>query len=477
VNVNLSAGAVVDVQAGTLVGSSSYQRIWTSNLASLIIAGGALFDAVEGGTTGTMQFNSLTGSGAFRGGYFGNTGGLTTVTLGVADGSGTFSESLSDDSNAHLAIVKSGSGTETFSGSNSFTGGITVSGGALVIAAAGAVPAGRNVVNNAVFKITANATAGSVSGSGTTSIAAGSTLTAGNFAQRGLAMQLAGAAAAANAKLNVTSLLSLAGTLTVNLGSGFLPSAGTSFDILDWSTLNGTFSSLQLPALAGGLNWNTSQLYTTGTLTIGGVAGDYNHNGTVDAADYTLWRDTLGSTTNLAADGNGNGVIDSGDYGVWKANYGNHPGAGAGANTAVPEPSTLVMLILAAAGPCLWRHRTARKVPSTNSVLSIVAQPWSIRRYSLRHGRQCVSPASAILIALRPFGVSKPVEATAGDTDNPCRKPIRYLRLRFGAAPSPGNAASNEGSWRKRTSFFRSPQNGAIREWPRGDPESRIDPK
>jgi hypothetical protein len=47
-------------------------------------------------------------------------------------------------------------------------------------------------------------------------------------------------------------------------------------------------------------------------------AGDYNRDGTVNAADYTTWRDSLGSTTNLAADGSDNGVVDDADYGVWK---------------------------------------------------------------------------------------------------------------------------------------------------------------
>ncbi len=58
------------------------------------------------------------------------------------------------------------------------------------------------------------------------------------------------------------------GTLNVLLINGFTPSLGDSFDILDWGTLSGTFSTLQLPALDGSLGWDTSQLYTTGTLAV-----------------------------------------------------------------------------------------------------------------------------------------------------------------------------------------------------------------
>lgn len=51
--------------------------------------------------------------------------------------------------------------------------------------------------------------------------------------------------------------------------------------------------------------------------------GDYNHDGIANIADYTVWRDTLGSTTDLAADGNENDEIDAGDYTVWKQHFGN----------------------------------------------------------------------------------------------------------------------------------------------------------
>ena len=59
---------------------------------------------------------------------------------------------------------------------------------------------------------------------------------------------------------------------------------------------------------------------------MGGALGDYNYDGLVDASDYTLWRDKLGSTTNLAADGNGNGVVDAGDFIAWSSHFGQSVG-------------------------------------------------------------------------------------------------------------------------------------------------------
>jgi hypothetical protein len=82
--------------------------------------------------------------------------------------------------------------------------------------------------------------------------------------------------------------------------------------------------------------------------------GDYNGNGVVDAADYTVWRDTLGATENLSADGNGNRVIDAGDYEHWKDRFGDmlSDGSGAGQSaSAVPEPSTVLLLVIGLAWP------------------------------------------------------------------------------------------------------------------------------
>jgi hypothetical protein len=80
----------------------------------------------------------------------------------------------------------------------------------------------------------------------------------------------------------------------------------------------------------------------------GHLVGDYNGNGVVDAADYTVWRDGLGTTYTQA------------DYTVWKTNFGNHAvgGSSAIANAAIPEPSTLVLLMFAATSWCIRRRRS-----------------------------------------------------------------------------------------------------------------------
>ena len=138
-------------------------------------------------------------------------------------------------------------------------------------------------------------------------------------------------------RVHVAGSLTLGGTLDVNLvdlGTGtFAPQAGNSFDILDWVALSGTFDAINLPMLDESLTWDTSQLYTTGVLAVvaPGLAGDYNQNGVVDAADYTVWRDTGGTQTG---------------YDTWQANFGRVLGSGAHEASAVPEPATLALLLV-----------------------------------------------------------------------------------------------------------------------------------
>jgi parallel beta-helix repeat protein len=134
-----------------------------------------------------------------------------------------------------------------------------------------------------------------------------------------------------------------AGSPGVNAGTGFDAPPGD---------LEG------LPRPAGGA-------FDIGAYELGALAGDYNRDGIVNAADYVLWRDTLGSavTRYAGADGDGSGVIDQADYGRWRRGFGAiSGGASIALGTAtVPEPLSLaelcVLITLSSA-----RRRTSRRL-------------------------------------------------------------------------------------------------------------------
>jgi hypothetical protein len=70
------------------------------------------------------------------------------------------------------------------------------------------------------------------------------------------------------------------------------------------------------------------------------LAGDYNQNGIVDAADYVMWRSGAGTTYAQT------------DYDVWRSNFGQSVGSGAALpsaeplSAAVPEPASWVSFCL-----------------------------------------------------------------------------------------------------------------------------------
>lgn len=79
----------------------------------------------------------------------------------------------------------------------------------------------------------------------------------------------------------------------------------------------------------------------------GPAFADYNHNGFVDAADYTVWRDERDeSGLGLAADGNGDGIVNLQDYVLWRDNFPAPPGSASGNEISVPEPSTAALLVI-----------------------------------------------------------------------------------------------------------------------------------
>ena len=164
---NLRAGALIDVEAGTLKGGWGARDNWTRNLASLNVAGGAIF----WGDEANVVVDALSGSGTILSGF--NGAGYTNFTFGANNGNGTFNGVLANNEGVGN-YVKTGTGTQVLSGSNTYTGSTTVSGGTLQLGTGfsgqdGSIASTSGVTNNAalVYNLYGSQTAGYViSGSG-----------------------------------------------------------------------------------------------------------------------------------------------------------------------------------------------------------------------------------------------------------------------------------------------------------------------
>jgi hypothetical protein len=133
----------------------------------------------------------------------------------------------------------------------------------------------------------------------------------------------------------------LDGTLRSELVSGFIPLAGDSFEVMTYGSRLGEYATVDGGTVDYSATYGANSLVLTVLAPIAALAidlaGDYNGDGAVDGADYTVYRDMLGRFVPAfsSADGNGNGRVDQGDYAVWKANFGNALSApSAGSSTA-----------------------------------------------------------------------------------------------------------------------------------------------
>ncbi len=81
------------------------------------------------------------------------------------------------------------------------------------------------------------------------------------------------------------------------------------------------------------------------------LLGDYNADGTVDAADYVVWRNGLGTTYTQS------------DYNVWRSHFGQTAGSGSSLpaaqslSPAVPEPAACMLVAIGLGGVIISRHR------------------------------------------------------------------------------------------------------------------------
>ncbi|MEM9187354.1 MAG: hypothetical protein AAGB00_12745, partial [Planctomycetota bacterium] len=115
-------------------------------------------------------------------------------------------------------------------------------------------------------------------------------------------------------------------TAIPNLGAGVLPADISNTDILAQVRVDNIAIDISAPDV---------------------LPGDFNNDGFVNAADYTIWRDNLAgdeSTLLAPGSGDGSGVVDAGDYTVWRSAFLAQNSGGALVDTvSTPEPTSLLL--------------------------------------------------------------------------------------------------------------------------------------
>lgn len=306
--INLTANSIISTTfagATTPPAPTSEMELSSNSIGG---TGGTLTlrnDAASGGANPTNQFEPrFSGNGFDFPRPIEIAAGLNSVTRTTrlntsnATGTQTFSGIISGPGKYRRMTA---GGTTKFTAANTFSGGTDVEGGTLTIEGTAA-------------------TAG-----------------AGNVAVTGGVLQIA--SGVANAILD-TATLSISGTGKVDLGAS-INELVAALSLGGMSQLGGTYGSSASAATNKLDQWFTG----TGILTIplASLLGDFNSDGKVDAADYAVWRENLGTMTMLPNDNNLGTPIGQPHYDLWLSHFGSMSGSGSGAalGTAVPEPTSL----------------------------------------------------------------------------------------------------------------------------------------
>jgi T5SS/PEP-CTERM-associated repeat protein len=197
---------------------------------------------------------------------------------------------------------------------------------------------------------------------GNADVPAGSTVVTGNYTHQAgatLAIDIGGTGQGTQYDfVDVQGTASMAGILQLSLVDEFVPDADDQFVVFNTATLwLGSFSNVasgQRLYMADGagsflVHYGPTSIFNANqvvlTQFVPGLPGDYNDDGVVDAADYTVWRDRSGEEDSLPNDDSPG--VGPDDYDRWKQHFGESTGGGAVAggadSSSVPEPLAIFL--------------------------------------------------------------------------------------------------------------------------------------
>ncbi len=205
--------------------------------------------------------------------------GIANRTFNVANATGDAAPDLILSGTGALRgtgqLTKTGAGTFSIANQNSHTGGTVVSAGTLLLndgsLGTGAVSVSSGATLSGSGSIAGSATiAGNLSpGSGT---AVGNLAFATNLTLSGtttLKLSKSGGSITKDT-LGIGGTLTCGGTLNVT-ATGDALATGDSIQLFTAGSFAGTFATVNLPALSGGLVWDTSRLYIDGSISLGKI--------------------------------------------------------------------------------------------------------------------------------------------------------------------------------------------------------------
>jgi autotransporter-associated beta strand protein len=296
-------------------------------------------------TGGTLDMNNTSDTIAGLAGTGGAvTQGAASLTISAASGSNFYSGAITGTG----ALIKSGASTQVLAGNNSL-GAVTVNAGSLLFngsSTTGAVA----VANSATLGGT-----GSVSGAVTIN-SSGHLAPGASIESLDVGALTLSAGSVLDFELNTVSDSDLSdlvnvtnsGGLVINGGTLNLANAGNmtsgTYTLLDYAgSLGGSLANLSFGTTPVGYDYYLTNTGSTIDLVVE-FPGDFNHDSSVDAADYLVWRSSGGTAA---------------QYDTWRANFGavesGGGGTGGAASAAVPEPAAGVLL-LGLSMQCGWRR-------------------------------------------------------------------------------------------------------------------------